>query len=268
MGNFPVDYLSMNRTIANIIIDIVAAFLFLGMILTGYLLRFPLPPGSNKTLSLWGYSRHQWGDIHFWISLGLLVVLVIHLVLHWNWIVTVIGKRCHLVKTAHPSLVRSGILTSCIVTLAITLFAWTAQNSVKETARPMRGKHWAQIRQHNEPIAPLEEPVQGGLVQAQIVVWKDVYPVFENNCLPCHGPQKQLANFRVDRSEDFFGSKDRPPLVIPGQSSISPLIAIVSGAKKDMPMADRHKLSSQEVDLLKAWIDSGAEWTITTDIKK
>jgi hypothetical protein len=91
------------------------------------------------------------------------------------------------------------------------------------------------------------------------VSWKDVYPVFENHCLPCHGPQKQLANFSVDRSEDFFESKDRPPLVIPGQSSVSPLIAIVSGAKKDIPMADRHKLSSQEVDLLKAWIDSGAE---------
>jgi len=36
------------------------------------------------------------------------------------------------------------------------------------------------------------------------VSWKDVYPVFENNCLPSHGTQKQLANFRVDRSEDFF----------------------------------------------------------------
>jgi hypothetical protein len=80
--------------------------------------------------------------------------------------------------------------------------------------------------------------------------------------------KKQLANFRVDHREDFFESKDRPPLVIPGQSSISPLIAIVSGAKKDMPMADFHKLSGQDVELLKVWIDSGAEWTITTDNKK
>ena len=247
----------MNRTIANIIIDIVAALLFLGMIATGYLLRFPLPPGSNKTLSLWGFTRHQWGDIHFWISLGLLVVLVIHLVLHWNWIVTVIGKRCHLIKTAHPSLVRSGILTSFIVILAITLFAWTAQNSVKEIARPMRGKHWSLARQHNE--SSVSAQVQSVLDQERVVLWKNVYPIFENNCLPCHGPQKQLANFRVDHREDFFGSKDRPPLVMPGQSSISPLIAIVSGAKKDMPMADIHKLSLQDVALLKAWIDSGAE---------
>ena len=86
--------------------------------------------------------------------------------------------------------------------------------------------------------------------------------------MSCHGPQKQLANFRVDRSEDFFGSKDRPPLVMPEQSSISPLIAIVSGTRKDMPMADMHKLSGQDVVLLKAWIDSGAEWTVKTDTKK
>ncbi|WP_432745327.1 DUF4405 domain-containing protein [Methylobacter sp. G7] len=256
----------MNRTIANIIIDIIAAFLFLGMIATGYLLRFPLPPGSNKTLSLWGYTRHQWGDIHFWISQGLLMVLVVHLVLHWNWIVTVIGKRCHLVTTAHPSLIRSGILTASIVTLTITLFAWTAQNSVKETARPMRGKHWAHTRQVNESLAT--DQVQSSIDQESIEFWKNIYPIFENNCLPCHGPQKQLAHFRIDRSEDFFGSNDRPPLIMPKQSAISPLIAIVSGTKKDMPMAERHKLSEQDVALLKAWIDSGAEWPIKTDAKK
>jgi hypothetical protein len=257
----------MNRTIANIIIDIIAAFLFLGMIATGYILRFPLPPGSNKTLSLWGFTRHQWGDVHFWISLGLLMVLVIHLVLHWNWIVTVIGKRCHLVKTAHPSLVRSGILSSGIVILAITLFAWTAQNSVKEIARPMRGKHLAHTGQINDSSATA--PDQSSIDQEKVELWKDVYPIFENNCLPCHGPQKQLANFRVDCSEDFFGGNNgRDPLILPGQSSISPLIAIVSGTRKDMPMADMHKLSEHDVVLIKAWIDSGAEWTAKTDVKK
>jgi hypothetical protein len=177
----------MNRTIANIIIDIIAAFLFLGIIATGYLLRFPLPPGSNKTLSLWGYTRHQWGDVHFWISLGLLVVLAVHLVLHWNWIVTVIGKRCHLVKTAHPSLIRSGILTGGIVILTVTLFAWAAQNSVKETARPMRGKHFTHTSQVNESSATVQ--AQGSISQKSVEFWKDVYPIFENNCLPCHGPQ-------------------------------------------------------------------------------
>jgi uncharacterized membrane protein len=256
----------MNRTIANIIIDIIAAFLILGMIATGYLLRFPLPPGSNKTLSLWGYTRHQWGDVHFWISLGLLIVLVIHLVLHWNWIVTVRGKRFHLVKTAHPSLVRSGILTVVIVTLTIMLFAWLAQISVKEIGRPMRGKHWLYRSQVKDSSAVAQ--VQNTIGQESVAFWHDVYPIFENNCLPCHGPQKQLANFRVDRSEDFFGSNGRDPLILPKQSAISLLIEIVSGTKKDMPMANVHKLSEQDVVILIAWIDSGAEWTEKTDAKK
>jgi hypothetical protein len=102
---------TMNRTLLNILVDLAVGLLFLGMIATGYLLRFPLPPGSNKTHSLWGLTRHQWGDVHFWISLGLVLMLVVHLVLHWNWVVTVIGKRCHLVETSQPSLVRSAIWT-------------------------------------------------------------------------------------------------------------------------------------------------------------
>ncbi|MGR8997742.1 MAG: DUF4405 domain-containing protein [Gammaproteobacteria bacterium] len=256
----------MNRTIANIIIDIIAAFLFLGMIATGYLLHFPLPPGSNKTLSLWGYTRHQWGEVHFWISLGLLAVLLVHLVLHWNWIVTVIGKRCHLVKTAHPSLVRSGILTAGVVIIMITLFAWAAQNSVKETARPMRGRHWGQISQINESL--VTAPVQSSISQESVGFWQDVYPIFEKNCLSCHGPQKKFADFRVDRSEDFFASNGRGPLILPGQSSKSPLIAIVSGTRKDMPMAAIHKLSDHDVAQLKDWIDSGAKWTAKTGVNK
>lgn len=257
----------MNRTFANIIIDIAAVFLFFGMLATGYILRFPLPPGSNKTFSLWGYTRHQWGDVHFWISLGLLVVLVIHLVLHWNWIVTVIGKRCHLVKTAHPSLILSGILTGSLATFLIAVFAWTAQNSVKEIAGPMRGKRMGHMgRQVNESFAAA--PVQKGNNQKVAGFWENIYPIFENNCLSCHGPQKQLANFRVDRSEDFFGEGQRPPLILPKQSATSPLIAIVSGTRKDMPMANKHKLSDQDVLKLKAWIDAGAEWTVKTNAEK
>lgn len=256
----------MNRTIANITIDIIAALLFLGMIATGYLLHFPLPPGSNKTLSLWGYTRHQWGEVHFWISLGLLSVLLVHLVLHWNWIVTVIGKRCHMIKTAHPSLVRSGILTASVVILMITLFAWAAQISIKETARPMRGKHFGRMSQVNE--SSVITPAQDSTGQMGAEFSKDIYPIFENHCLSCHGPQKQLAGFRVDRMEDFFGSNGRDPLILPGQSSISPLITIVSGTKKGMPMAAIHKLSEHDIALLKAWIDSGAKWSAKTDSDK
>lgn len=49
----------------------------------------------NRPLELlWGLTRHEWGDYHYWIALGLLAVLSLHLFLHWKWIVGVVrGKR-------------------------------------------------------------------------------------------------------------------------------------------------------------------------------
>ena len=52
-----------------------ASACLLTMVATGYVLRFPLPPGTNRTHVLWGLSRHEWGAIHSWASLGLLVVI-------------------------------------------------------------------------------------------------------------------------------------------------------------------------------------------------
>lgn len=247
----------MNRTLVNIIIDLVAALLFLGMIATGYLLRFPLPPGSNKTLTLWGLGRHQWGDIHFWISLGLLTVLIIHLALHWNWIVTVIGKRCNLIKTSQPSLLRSAIWTIGVFTVLCIAFGWLAQRDVKVLPQPIcssvSGKDQINTQDHDlhtgEPSTP----------QANNLGWDDVYPIFATNCLDCHGPQKNLAGFRVDRLEDFFKNNGHASLVTPGQSSQSPLIAIISGKRTNMAMAESHKLSDTEVSLITTWIDQGAK---------
>lgn len=54
----------MNRTVINLVIDLAAALLLIGMMATGYILRFPLPTGTNKMLLLWGLTRHQWGEIH------------------------------------------------------------------------------------------------------------------------------------------------------------------------------------------------------------
>jgi hypothetical protein len=247
----------MNRTLVNVIIDLVATLLFLSMIATGYLLRFPLPPGSNKTLTLWSLSRHQWGDIHFWISLGLLAVLMIHLALHWNWIVTVIGKRCHLIKTSQPSLVRSALWTLGVFIVLCVAFGWLAQRDVKALPQPicssLAGKDQINTQNHDLPNC---EP---SIPQANTLGWDDIYPIFATNCLDCHGPRKQYAGFRVNRLEDFFKNNGHSPLVLPGHSGQSPLIAIISGARANMAMAESHKLPDSEVSRIKTWIDQGAK---------
>ncbi len=247
----------MSRRITNLIVDLTAAFLFFGMSATGYVLRFPLPPGTNKALTLWGFTRHQWGGIHFWLSLGLLGILLVHVVLHWRWLVTVIGRRLHLVKTAELSLLRSGGAALLIVVAAFTVFAWATHSSVREITAPIPGVCPPDELVPGETSSP---PFQTDNSQQPIAFWRDVYPLLEKKCLSCHGPRKQFGGFRVDRRSDFFRRNGKEPLILPGRSADSPLLAVVSGARKDMLMADRHKLPEQEVSLLKAWVDAGADW--------
>ncbi len=99
----------MKRSIWMFLIDAVALVSFLFLIATGLLIRYVLLAGSGRVegygtgwraaarpVSLvWGLSRHEWGDIHFWISVVFLVVIAAHLFIHWRGIVVSIrGKGC------------------------------------------------------------------------------------------------------------------------------------------------------------------------------
>ena len=46
----------MQRTLLNLLVDLTTAFAMLGMAMTGYVIKFPLPPGTNKDWMLWGLS--------------------------------------------------------------------------------------------------------------------------------------------------------------------------------------------------------------------
>ena len=249
----------MQRTLVNLIIDALAALLLLGMIATGYLLHFPLPPGTNKSLSLWGLSRHQWGEVHFWISIGLLIVLLVHLVLHWQWIVTVVQKRLHLPKSMSRSHLVGGLITVAIIAATLTLFAWSAHVSVTE--REDSGCPPSTETRLSQSSDLLSTNQSRGRAKSEVEFRMDVYPLLKSSCLSCHGPNKVRGGFRVDRRQDYFRKEGQPPLVVPGSSAKSPLIDIVSGARKDIAMPDRHKLLAHQVSILKSWIDSGAKWT-------
>jgi hypothetical protein len=79
----------MRRITKNFSIDLIAFIGFILLTTTGILMRYILPPGSGHSRTIWGLDRHEWGAIHFWISVIFLGVLAIHFVLHWRWIVNV-----------------------------------------------------------------------------------------------------------------------------------------------------------------------------------
>ena len=83
----------MKRSKLNFIFDAIAFVGFVFLASTGVLIRYTLPPGSNRFKTIWGLDRHEWGDIHFWVSIVFLGFLAMHLLLHWRWIVNIITGR-------------------------------------------------------------------------------------------------------------------------------------------------------------------------------
>jgi len=247
----------LKRTSVNLSIDLLAAASFVGMIATGYILFFALPPGTNKSLSLWGLRRHQWGEIHFWISIGLLAILVAHVALHWQWLVATVAQRFGLARNPQSRHLCSGAIVLLVVIAAFSLFAWIAEISVRERSDPpypLPTSEWPE----GIAVKNAESPPDNAGVAVDF--WKDVYPIFETSCIRCHGPDRARGNFRSDRPDGLFDASDRVALVLPGNSVQSPLMAIVRGQRPDLPMAAAHKLPDRQVDILRAWIDAGADW--------
>ena len=76
---------SMRKHTQNVFIDVLSFICFITLFLTGLLIHFILPPGSHGD-SFLGLTRHEWGDIHFWLALIFTVVILFHLILHISWI--------------------------------------------------------------------------------------------------------------------------------------------------------------------------------------
>jgi len=83
------------RTFTPRLLNALLWLVFCSMAGTGLLLAFRLPPGSQggRGLSAWGLSRHEWGDLHTWLSYGFLALILTHLALHWRWFWQVAARK-------------------------------------------------------------------------------------------------------------------------------------------------------------------------------
>lgn len=124
----------MKRSLLNIVIDALAAIVMLGMIATGIIIRFTLPSGSGRTLGVWGLTRHQWGDLHFWLALAAVAIVILHLAMHWTWVVAVVRRTLVGPNQGAPSTrlrAVSAVVTLLIVCTAVLGFWWTSLKSIQ-----------------------------------------------------------------------------------------------------------------------------------------
>src|SRR5579871_318627 len=106
---------------------------------------------------------------------------------------------------------------------------------------------------------PLYCLVLAGALTAQsskIDFAKDVQPIFRQNCVPCHGPTQQSSGMRLDRKSVVLGRRG----VVPGSSENSFLFHRISGGEYGTQMPPTGALRPEQVEIIKKWIDQGAEW--------
>lgn len=96
---------------------------------------------------------------------------------------------------------------------------------------------------------------------------KEVYPIFKEACVKCHGPEKQKGKYRIDTKEGAFKNGDSGPFIVAGSSEKSPFIHMVAGLIDEglmPPPSDKpgesEKLTNEQIGILRAWIDQGAIW--------
>jgi mono/diheme cytochrome c family protein len=95
---------------------------------------------------------------------------------------------------------------------------------------------------------------------------RDILPILSDNCYQCHGPDEQArkAKLRFDTKEGAFRIKDGKAVIAPGKSSESELIRRITSTDPDdvmPPPKSNRRLTGQQIDLLKRWIDQGAIWS-------
>lgn len=75
---------TMNRTIINYIVDIPLMILTVLEGLSGVILQF-----GGRQASYLGLSMFEWKHIHVVAGLPMVILFIIHLALHWRWVVCV-----------------------------------------------------------------------------------------------------------------------------------------------------------------------------------
>jgi ankyrin repeat protein len=89
---------------------------------------------------------------------------------------------------------------------------------------------------------------------------KQIQPLLSQRCYGCHGPDVQQSGLRLDKRQNAMRGGDYGPVIIPGKSAESKLIRRVVNGDGGIQMPPTGALSAPEIDLLRAWIDQGADF--------
>ena len=121
------------------------------------------------------------------------------------------------------------------------------------------------IKAELNPPAPAEKSISVKVEKPAPVApdfHMQVRPILEASCIECHGVEKQKGGLRLDTLANLLKGGDSGPAIVPGNIDESILLErIFLPADDDEIMPPENgPLSSNQQDILKRWIITGANW--------
>jgi Protein of unknown function (DUF1553)/Protein of unknown function (DUF1549)/Planctomycete cytochrome C len=85
-----------------------------------------------------------------------------------------------------------------------------------------------------------------------------IRPLLLEQCIRCHGPEKQKGGLRLDSKTGWQQGGDSGPAIMPGKVEQSRLLRAISYTDRDLKMPPDKKLSETDIAELQHWVATGA----------
>jgi len=102
------------------LVDSLLFICILGIAVIGFLMGLVIPKGPaapEKAKYFLGLHRHQWGNIHFYLSIAFVILVIIHLIFSWKWIK---AKALQLFKRKWAMV----LILTVIISILVLFFSW------------------------------------------------------------------------------------------------------------------------------------------------
>jgi len=109
----------------HLVVNVLAYLVMVCLAATGLLILYRLPHGSPRDgLRMLGMDRHGWGNVHWYLAITLLVLMVLHVMLHWKWVTNTLGSLFRRAQAGAGAGGSAVLLALALVTAAVVAAPW------------------------------------------------------------------------------------------------------------------------------------------------
>ena len=98
-----------------------------------------------------------------------------------------------------------------------------------------------------------------------------VLPILKDKCFGCHGSDADdiKGDYNMlTRESLLMGGETGDPAVVPGKPDEGTLIPAIAWKDMEMPPKENDRLTEEQIELVKSWVESGAPWPSEEKQKK